>query len=148
MPPNLSGQSHPKRSAKTFRATSHEPRLVSNEIQTIEPALSVGRLGCAPPIQDRRSSTKVAALRARRDPANLLPEYDPTFRQIVRGHFHMDAVPDDRSDTKPTHLSCRVGDDPVIVIEHHSEPSVREDLINDAFNGEQFLLCHFQSPTS
>jgi hypothetical protein len=35
----------------------------------------------------------------------------------------------------------------VIVIERHSEPSVRKDLINDAFNGEQFLLCHSQSPT-
>ena len=39
----------------------------------------------------------------------------------------MDSVADDRPNAIAAHLAGRVGDDPVV--EHHSEPAVRENLV-------------------
>ena len=37
---------------------------------------------------------------------------DPTFGQIVRRHFHVYVVSNDRADPVTAHFTCRLGDDP------------------------------------
>lgn len=71
---------------------------------------------------------------------NLLSENDPAFRQIVWRHFHVDTIADDRSDAVATHLAGRVGNDPEIIFEHHSKPSIGQNLVDDAFDGQQLFF--------
>jgi hypothetical protein len=58
-------------------------------------------------------------------PGKLLSENDPAFGQVVRRHFHMDPISDNGADAETSHLAGRVGDDPMLIIEHHTEPTVR-----------------------
>ena len=57
----------------------------------------------------------------------------------------MDPVADDRSNAKAAHLTCRVGDDPILIVEHHPKPPVRENLVNHTFDRKQFFFRHRQS---
>jgi hypothetical protein len=50
----------------------------------------------------------------------------------------MNPVADNGSNAITPHLAGGVSDDPTLVIEHHSEPAVGQDLVNDPFDGEQF----------
>src|SRR5437870_1934261 len=50
----------------------------------------------------------------------LLAKDDPALGKIVGRHFDMDAVADHRFDAETPHLAGRVGDDPMLVVEHHA----------------------------
>jgi hypothetical protein len=52
----------------------------------------------------------------------------------------MDPVADHRTDAETPHLAGGVGDDPVIVVERHSETAIGENLVDQPFDGEQFFL--------
>jgi hypothetical protein len=52
----------------------------------------------------------------------------------------MNPVADNGSNAITPHLAGGVSDDPTLVIEHHSEPAVGQDLVNDPFDGEQFFF--------
>lgn len=54
----------------------------------------------------------------------------------------MNAIADNRPNAIATHLAGGVGDDPTPVIKHDAEPAVRQNLVNDTFDGEQFFFGH------
>lgn len=54
----------------------------------------------------------------------------------------MDPIADDRPNAVAAHLAGRVSDDPMLIVEHHPEPAVGEDLVDNTFNYEQFFFCH------
>lgn len=65
---------------------------------------------------------------------------DPTFGQIVRRHFHVYVVSNDRADSVTAHFTCRVGDDPMLIVECHAEASVGQDLVDLAFHRQELFL--------
>jgi len=71
---------------------------------------------------------------------NLLPEHNPSFRQVVRRHLHMNTITGNGSDAVAPHLAGSVGNDPQIIFEHHPEPSIGQDLVNDSFDGQKLFL--------
>ena len=73
-------------------------------------------------------------------PGCTLTKHDPAFAQIVRRHFYVYAVSNDRTDTVATHLSCRIADDAVLVIEGDAETSVRQDLVDRAFHRDELFF--------
>jgi len=52
----------------------------------------------------------------------------------------MNTIANDGSDAVAPHLSGSVGNDPQIIFEHHPEPSIGQDLVNDPFDGEKRFL--------
>ena len=42
----------------------------------------------------------------------------------------MDPVADNRLDAEAAHLAGGIGDDPVLVVEHHAEAAVGENLVD------------------
>ena len=54
----------------------------------------------------------------------------------------MDAITNNGADPKAPHLPCRIRYDPVIIVQHHPKAPVRQDLVDDAFDGKKFLLGH------
>ena len=71
---------------------------------------------------------------------NLLSENDPAFRQVVWRHFHVNTIADDRSDAVSTHLAGRVGNDPDVILEHHTKPSIGQNLFDHTFDGQQLFF--------
>jgi hypothetical protein len=65
---------------------------------------------------------------------------DPTFGQIVRRHFHVYVVSNDGADPVTAHFTCRVGDDPMLIVECHAEASVGQDLVDLAFHRQELFL--------
>ena len=65
---------------------------------------------------------------------------NPTFGQIVRRHFHVYVVSNDRADPVAAHLARSVGDDPMLIVECHAEASVGQDLVDLAFHRYEFFL--------
>ena len=54
----------------------------------------------------------------------------------------MNTVADDRSNAIAAHPPGCVGDDSNFIVEQNPKPAIREDLVNDAFDREQFFFCH------
>jgi hypothetical protein len=75
-------------------------------------------------------------------PGDFLAEYDPAFGKIVGCHFDMNAVANNRPNAMPPHLARRVGDNPAVIVEEHPKQTVRQDLVNDAFDRKQIFLGH------
>jgi len=72
----------------------------------------------------------------------LLAENDPAFGKIVGRHFHVNAVANDRANAVATHFASCVSDDPTLIVEHHPEPAVRQNLVDNAFDCKQFFFHH------
>ncbi len=85
-------------------------------------------------------SAEVAAAGGAGLAGDLFPEDDPALGQVVGRHFDMDAVADDGPDAVAPHLSGRVGDDPDLVVQRHSEPAVGQDLVDDALDRQQLFF--------
>ena len=84
----------------------------------------------------------------RRGPATalrLVPEIDPALGEIVGRHLHRHPVAGERADMVLTHLAAGIGEDLVVVIQPHPIVPVREHLGYDAFEFEEFFLCHGRS---
>ena len=58
----------------------------------------------------------------------------------------MHAVADDRTNSVSAHLTRGVGNQAMIVIENYAKTSIRQDLFDRAFHGNEFFLR--QIPTS
>jgi len=54
----------------------------------------------------------------------------------------MNAVANDGPDAIAAHFASGVGDDPDLIIEQDPEPSVRQYLVDNTFDGEKFFLRH------
>lgn len=65
---------------------------------------------------------------------------NPTFGQIVRRHFHVYVVSNDRADPVTAHFTCRVGYDPMLIVECHAEASVGQDLVDLALHRHELFL--------
>ena len=75
-------------------------------------------------------------------PSKLFAEYDPAFGKVVGCHLDVNAVADDRTNAVPPHLAGSIGNDPILVVEHHSEPAVRQNLVDDALDRKEFFFWH------
>ena len=58
----------------------------------------------------------------------------------------MHAVAHDRANAVPAHPAGSVGDDAMLIVQHHAETPVREDFVNDAFDGQQFFFSQLSGP--
>lgn len=58
----------------------------------------------------------------------------------------MDPVADHGSDAETPHLARGIGDDSKLVVQHHAEAAVGQDLVDHAFDREQFFLGQARSP--
>jgi len=54
----------------------------------------------------------------------------------------MDAVTDNGADSIATHPPCGVRNDPDIIVEHHAEPTVRQDFVDHSLDCEQLFFRH------
>lgn len=59
---------------------------------------------------------------------------DPTLGQIVRRHFNVYVVSNDRADLVTAHFTCRVGDNPMLMTWCGAEASAGQDLVDLAFH--------------
>jgi len=53
----------------------------------------------------------------------------------------MNPVANDRSDAKLPHLPGRVGDDPVLIVEHDAKAPIGKDLIDVSLDRQQLFFC-------
>lgn len=65
---------------------------------------------------------------------------DPSLGQIVRRHFHVHAISNDRADPVTAHLPGRIGYNPVLIVECYAEASIGQNLINLAFHQNELFL--------
>lgn len=70
-------------------------------------------------------------------------EDDPSLAQVIGRHFDVNTISNDRADAKLAHLSCRIGDDAVAVIQHYGEASVGEYILYEPFHRQQFFFRQF-----
>src|SRR5579884_891156 len=91
---------------------------------------------------DAASPTESASPGGRGWTSDLLAIDDPTLREIVGRHFHVNTVADDRADPVPAHLSRGVGDNSAVIVEHDAEAPVRQYLVDHPFDGEQLFFRH------
>jgi hypothetical protein len=76
-------------------------------------------------------------------------EYDPTLVEIVRRHFDLNAVAYDCTDAETPHLSSRIGDYPVFILEQDAKAPVRKNFIDQAVEGHEILFGHYEiKPTA
>ena len=71
------------------------------------------------------SPAKPTAFDARRLSRKLFPKDDPAFRQVVWRHLYVDPITDYRTDAVASHFASSVSDDPMLIVEHHTEATVR-----------------------
>jgi hypothetical protein len=55
----------------------------------------------------------------------------------------VNAVTDNRPDPIAAHFSRRVSDDPNVIFEQHSEPTVGQNLVNHSFDRKQLFFGHW-----
>ena len=67
---------------------------------------------------------------------------EPALFEVVRRHFDMNAVAQHGADAEAPHPTGRIGDHFVLIIEQDAEASVRQDLFDQALEGEQVFLRH------
>src|SRR4051812_20500811 len=75
----------------------------------------------------------------------LLAVDEAALGEIVGGHLDMDTVSDDGADAKAPHLSRRIDDHAMIVIQTNPEAAVGQDLVDQAFDSEESFLGHISS---
>jgi len=73
-------------------------------------------------------------------PGCTFAKHDPAFAQIVRRHFDMYAVSNDRTDAIATHFPCRIADDAMLIVEGDAEASIGQDLVDRAFHRNELFL--------
>src|SRR5512139_1712610 len=76
----------------------------------------------------------------------FVPEDDAPLVEVVRRHFDANPVAHDRPDAKLAHLAGRVGDDPMVVLQHDAEATIGEDFVDLAFEGQKILFGHRVKP--
>lgn len=54
----------------------------------------------------------------------------------------MNAIADDRPDAVTAHLAGRVSNNPMVIVEHHPEPAIGQDLVHNTFDCKQFFFRH------
>ncbi len=65
---------------------------------------------------------------------------NPTFGQIVRRHFHVYMVSNDRADPVAAHFTGRISDDPMLIVECHAKASIGQNLVDLPFHRQEFFL--------
>jgi len=58
---------------------------------------------------------------------------DPTFGQIIRGHFNGDVIPGQNANTVFPHTSGCVGNNLVVIYEFYAECRIREEFNDFSF---------------
>jgi hypothetical protein len=74
-----------------------------------------------------------------------MAEGDSPTGQVIRGHLHLDAIPQQDTDIVLAHLASQVGQDLVPVIEPDSELSSGQSFDDQSLNLNLFLR-HIQPP--
>src|SRR3546814_4830442 len=68
---------------------------------------------------------------------------DVCSSDLVRGrHFDADGVADHRTDTKASHPSGGIGDQPMAIFKDDAEPPVGQDFLDRALEAEDIFLGH------
>src|SRR5690242_6588079 len=75
-------------------------------------------------------------------PHVLVAEIDAALIQIVRRHFHGDAIPGQDTDAVLLHAPRGVGDDFMPVVELHAAARVGQHLSNNTFELKHLFLGH------
>src|SRR5215469_11795949 len=70
----------------------------------------------------------------------LMTKVDPTFGQIIRGHFYGDPITGKNSNAVFLHPTGRVGQGLVSIVESHAKPCVRKQLEHRTFKLDQIFL--------
>ena len=78
-------------------------------------------------------------------PGGAFAVYDPALGKIVWRHLYVHAVTNDRADPEAAHLSRRVGDNSMLVVEPDTKASVWQDLIDLAFHRNKLFLRQARS---
>ena len=78
----------------------------------------------------------------------LVAENNAAFGEIVRGHLNGHAIAGQDTDAVFAHLSSRVGQRLMPVVELHKKPGVGQHLEDGAFEFDQIFFCHLVLPES
>lgn len=72
----------------------------------------------------------------------LVSETDPSFRQVVWRHFHLDPVARQNLDVVHPHFAGDVGRDDVTILQFHSEHGVGQRFEDGPVLGDGRLFRH------
>src|SRR5687768_9647227 len=75
----------------------------------------------------------------------LVAEIDPSLGEVVRRHFHRDAIPRKNSDAVLFHAPGGVGNNLVSILELNTATSIRQHFGHDALELQHFFFRHASS---
>ena len=90
-------------------------------------------------------SAEVAAAGGAGLAGDLFPEDDPALGQVIRGHFDLHGIADDRPDAKASHPASGIGDDAMTIFKHDAETGVGQDFVDHTIEGDDFFFGQNQA---
>src|ERR1044071_2450627 len=88
-------------------------------------------------VSGRLAAAELRPRHYRRRRRVLVAEIDPAFCQVVRRHFHRDAIPGENTDPVFLHFAGGVGERFMPVVEAYPEPRIGQELHYGPFEFDQ-----------